>query len=277
MKNLFTWSTFKRLNEADSSGIGDMIKGALGLSKSEVKGELTAPGSFSGDKKENLKAIMEAMRRHSITNPYTQKAILGVIGKESGFIPQSELSYSKTDNSRIRKIFGSRVKGLSDAQLSEAKKDDVKFFDLVYGPEAKEELGFETGNTSPGDGYKYRARGFNGITFKSNYERYQKLLNEMGKLEKKPDILGTPDLLNSDPDVAAEVAILFFLDAAQSPTMKSKYGTNDLNSFKDQETALEAIVNLNAGIGKDIKKDALNSLGLARKEADQFDLKVLTT
>jgi hypothetical protein len=73
------------------------------------------------------------MKRQNITNPYTQIGILSVIGKESGFVPQSEISYGNTSNQRIREIFGIRVKQYSDDELDSLKKDDKKFFDVVYG------------------------------------------------------------------------------------------------------------------------------------------------
>jgi hypothetical protein len=92
-------------------------------------------------------------------------------------------------------------------------------------------------------------------------------------MENVPDIMGEPESLNSDPNVAAEVAVLFFIDAAKSPKMKQKYGTNDINSFTDQKTALKAITNLNAGIGKDIESDYLKSFELASKAAEEFDIK----
>jgi predicted chitinase len=268
MKYLYSQSEYHTLNE-NKEGIVSAIKKAFSKEESPIDGKLEIPGDLATDKKKNVEAIINAMTRNGVTNPYTQKAILGVIGKESGFVPQSEISYSKTDNSRIRKIFGKRVAGLSEAQLTALKADDVKFFDKVYGKDS----GVATGNDQPGDGYKYRGRGFNGITFKANYKKFQDMINASSKLEKKPDILNTPDSLNSDPDVAAEVAVLFFLDAAKSPKMKEKYGTNDINSFKDFKTAIKAITNLNAGISKDISNDALGSLALATKEAEKFDVK----
>ena len=81
------------------------------------------------------------MNRHGINNPYTQKAILGTIGKECGFVPQDEIGYGNTSNDRIRKIFGKRIT-VSDSELSSIKKDDVKFFDMVYGAQATKVFGF---------------------------------------------------------------------------------------------------------------------------------------
>jgi hypothetical protein len=75
--------------------------------------------------------IGSALADVGITNEYAQKAILGNVGKESGFTAKYETGYANTSNDRIRKIFGSRVAGLTDDQLNEIKKDDSKFFETV--------------------------------------------------------------------------------------------------------------------------------------------------
>ncbi len=212
----------------------------------------TIKSNVSGDKGKNIEALLAAMKRHGITNPYTQIAILGVVGKECGYIPKDEIGYGGTSNERIRKIFGKRVSNLSDSELNAIKSNDVKFFDLVYGPDDPTGKGKQYGNTSQGDGYKYRGRGFNGITFKAIYQGMQKLLDKNGKLERKVDIVSNPDVLN-DIDVAAEVAVLYFLDRASNKHMAQKYGVSEINGFKDQDTALKAMANANAGWGKDVE------------------------
>jgi len=80
------------------------------------------------------------MTKAGITNPYTKIGILSVISKESGFIPVNELSYGTTPNARIREIFGDRVSSYSETELDALKKDDVKFFDAVYGQKATAKL-----------------------------------------------------------------------------------------------------------------------------------------
>ena len=98
---------------AGASGASN-VAGASGTSP--VTGAITNI-TASGDKGKNIQLLMDAMKRNGITNPYTQKAILGTIGKESGFIPKDEKGYGNTSNSRIRKIFGKRVT-VSDSVLS---------------------------------------------------------------------------------------------------------------------------------------------------------------
>lgn len=275
MKHLKSIEQFSPINEQLFSNSYQKLLNLLGfgenikeLDKSPVSGEVLT--NIPGDKGENIKALIEAMKKHDITNPLTQIAILGVIGKESEYVPKNEIGYGSTPNDRIRDIFGSRVKDLSDAELNTLKSNDVKFFDRVYGIDDPTGKGKKYGNTQPGDGYKYRGRGFNQITFKTGYQSIQKLLDKMGKLDKKVDIVSNPDSLN-DVDVAAEVAVLYFLDRASSPLMKQKYGVGDINGFKDQDTAIKAMTNANAGWGSNAEKEVEKS----KRHASQFKIEDL--
>ena len=278
MKHLKSIHEFKAVNEQLFGNYGKALTNMLfgdDTSEPVETGESPISGSVtnipvSGDKAKNVQALMDAMKRHGITNPYTQRAILGTVGKESGFVPKNEIGYGTTSNDRIRKIFGKRIT-VSDSELDSIKKDDVKFFDLIYGQAATKNLGWNTGNTAPGDGYKYRGRGFNGITFKSLYQKYQDMLSKDNKLGKSVDIVNNPDQLN-DIDVAAEAAILFFISGANNPIMQRKYGTKDINAFKDQNTALKGIVNINAGLGNDIGNDYLGALQKATDIANKFTI-----
>jgi predicted chitinase len=203
------------------------------------------------DTKKGVEAVNKAMDRHGITDKNMRAAMQGVIGKESGWTPRNELSYAGTSNSRIREIFGKRVSGLSDSELDSLKKNDTKFWDRVYGPDDPTGASQKYGNTQPGDGAKYLGRGFNGITFKSNYENMQNIYNKNGKLGKSINFVSDPDALN-DLDVAAEIAVIFFLEGFKHPKVKSMYGSNDPNGFSDKDAALKAVFHINAGLGKDL-------------------------
>jgi putative chitinase len=262
MKHIKSIEDFKMVNEQLFGNVYGKLVNMLGLD-----GELKPPGdsvvngevkvNISGDKGKNIQTLIDTMKKHGITNPYTQIAILGVIGKETEYIPKNEIGYGSTSNDRIRKIFGSRVSGLSNADLDTLKRNDVNFFDRIYGSTDPTGAGQKYGNTTPGDGYKYRGRGFNGITFKSIYQGMQKLLDKNSKLDKSVNIVTNPESLN-ELDVAAEVAILYFLDRASNKIMAQKYGTQNINGFKDQSTANKAMAHANAGWGNNIEgSDAL--------------------
>ena len=205
-------------------------------------------GNLSGDPKKMVELVVKALNKYGITNQLTQKAILSTIGKESGFkINRSETSYKNTAASRIKSIFGSRFKGMSDAEIDALKKDDNAFWEKVYGGEWGR---IQLGNTQPGDGAKYIGRGFNGLTGRSNYQSYSDLLRRNGT---NADLVANPNLLY-DPEIAAEANALYFLQGLTNPSIVKKYGNKDPNDFKDFTTALKAAVNANAGAGADISR-----------------------
>jgi putative chitinase len=185
----------------------------------------------------NIELIRQAAEKHGITNPNALIGMLSVVGKESGFIAQPEKDYSNTDNDQIRKTF--RVtRGMSDAKLDELKADPEAFFNKVYGGRF---------HNAANEGYKYRGRGFNQMTFKSAYVKYGK---KMGL-----DLVNNPDLMN-DPVIAAEVNVLFLLDRMKQKNL-------DPNNFSSTGEAVKKFTQANAGWGK----DASNEIKKAEKYA----------
>jgi putative chitinase len=186
-------------------------------------GKVKLKGNFSGEQKANIDLLIKAMENKGIKNPYTQIGILSVIGKETNFIPKSEVAYSNTSNSRIRKIFGSRVAKYSDSQLNALKNNPEKFFNVVYAK--------TVGNQGGGDGWKYRGRGFNQLTGKKNYEKYGSMTGV--------DIVSNPDRLN-DPNVASKVALAFFTKGKPASAFPD---------FDDKVDAAIHFADINAGGG----------------------------
>lgn len=182
---------------------------------------------------QNQQLLLQAMNELGVTDTKTRAAMAATAEGESQFKMQSEISYENTPNQGIRKSFGAgSVFGkMSDDQLTKVKKDPVQFFDIVYGG--------RYGNTSPGDGYKYRGRGFIGITFKDNYSKYGKLLGI--------DLVGNPDLAN-DPKIAAKIAVMMMKDGMAAN--KRKYGNADTYT-----QVARSIGNVNK-VTEDRKKDA---------------------
>jgi predicted chitinase len=275
MKHIKSFTGFIKINENAGaynyfmSLLGGEKAEDLGVGKAAVEGDVKF--NVSGDKGKNIQVLIDTMKAHGITNPITQIAMLSVIGKESGFIPKNETPYTNTPNGRIRKIFGKRVKGLSDKELDALKKDETKFWDRVYGQDDPTGASQKMGNTNPGDGKKYTGKGFNGLTFKNLYQKYQKMLETSGKLKRSVNIVNNPEQLN-EVDVAAEVAVLYFLEASKNPAMKQKYGVDDLNAFKDQKKAIKALAHANAGWGKDIDNSPVKPYEKAQEVAQNFKI-----
>lgn len=193
---------------------------------------------LSGTKLSNVKLLINYMIEAGITNPYTQIGILSVCGKECGFEPQDEICYDYTSDSRIKEVFGTcrtndakiksdwKAKYGDNVTITILKDHCEDFFDAMYGPQAKLCLGWDTGNDNPGDGYRYRGRGFNGLTFKSSYSKYGGIIGE--------DLVSSPEKVN-DLDTAAKVAVAFFTKGKTPPQFISK------------EEATNYFVNINAG------------------------------
>lgn len=202
--------------------------------------------SYSGEQGKNADIVIDEMNKMGITDPNTQIGILSVLAKESGFNMAPEWGYSKTSNDRIRSVFGKRASKLSDSELTNLKKSDEDFFEHMYGVNS----GVRLGNTEKGDGYKYRGRGFNGLTGRGNYKKYGNLTGL--NLENNPDLL-------KDPRAAAKVAIAFML---KGKTPES------LPKFNDEKEASKYFADLNAGGSSSrARSSALNSLSKFEKIA----------
>jgi predicted chitinase len=135
-----------------------------------------------------------------------QANVMANVEKESNFKPRSE-ELNKYSAKTLFKLYGPPdVPGGQPA----GGKNKVRFTTLQEaqtivdkGPEAVGEIiyGGRMGNTSPGDGYKYRGRGFLQITGKENYEKVGKIIGV--------DLVNNPDLAN-DPEIAAKIVPAFF-------------------------------------------------------------------
>ena len=121
-----------------------------------------------------------------------QANIMSQIESESNFRPRSEdLTYSSAE--RIYKKFGK--KRFPTVESAEP---------YVNNPEKLANYAYAKtdGNSEPGDGWKYRGRGFLQHTGKNQYKEISKYTGV--------DVLNNPDLLN-DPAVAAKAIPWFFL------------------------------------------------------------------
>lgn len=135
-----------------------------------------------------------------------QANVMANVEKESNFNPRSE-ELEKYSAKTLFKLYGPpgadggqpqngknkvRFQTLQEAQ-SVVDKGPVAVGDVIYGG--------RMGNNSPGDGYKYRGRGFIQITGKENYDKVGKIIGV--------DLVNNPDLANN-PEVAAKIIPAFF-------------------------------------------------------------------
>lgn len=104
---------------------------------------------------------------------------------------EEDLRYTGTT---LMRLFASRVKNINNANII-----------ARGGPQAVANCIYQgrMGNTAPGDGYKYRGRGFIQLTGKDNYARYARISGI--------DILENPDRL-FNPEDASVISISFWTD-----------------------------------------------------------------
>ncbi len=208
-----------------------------------------SPYPIPKDKQANINSIVSAMNRKKITNKFTQAAILAIVSKESSFIPRNEGSYAKTSATRIKSIF-SKFRKYSDSEVDRIKKNPKEFFDIIYGG--------KYGN-APDEGFKYRGRGFNQLTFKAGYLEAQ---NKTGHR-----LVSDPDLLNTI-DVASDCIVVYFLERFPLPSnLRSQYNnmSGGINDFKTLNDAVGAIYHANAGYGNSYSLLVADSTGGRRK------------
>jgi hypothetical protein len=95
---------------------------------------------------------------------------------------------------------------------SEHESKCGRFMRELWGPTADQrryEGRRDLGNTKPGDGYRYRGRGYVQITGRANYATWSKRLGR--------DIVADPDLVAREPAVAADILVLGMRDGAFRP------------------------------------------------------------
>jgi predicted chitinase/LAS superfamily LD-carboxypeptidase LdcB len=198
--------------------------------------------------KSNFSLIVNEARRRGIKSDFAIAGMLAIVSKESRFKATTENSYRNTKGSRIRTVFGKRITPYSDSQIESISKDDIKFFDVVYGIIANQNVGYNAlGNDQSGDGFRYRGRGFNQLTFKNIYKSRG---DGIGK-----DLVTNPELLEN-PEIASAVLVEYYINSFKSISNEvvsrssvTKFGTPvaTINSINDIETAVDLFYLATAG------------------------------
>lgn len=209
---------FENLETDLLTAVGDIQSGEASVNCEKLT--ITPYEKLSQETKNNVKFFYDVLIKDGFSVAHA-KAIIAVASKESALKPKSEDPYSNTPVKRIREVFGKRVSHLTDAEIDTIKKDDTKFWDLVYGITVKEKypdtfrkLGFYTENGSEtdakvGDGKKYLGRGFNGITGKNQYYKLNKQYKDEGSKFGAIDIFKNPEDVNKKEGGIYKIASYF--------------------------------------------------------------------
>ncbi|WP_306253268.1 peptidoglycan-binding protein [Parvularcula sp. IMCC14364] len=130
------------------------------------------------------------LKKYEINTPLRVAHFLGQGIIETGFLRFNEanLNYSAAG---LRRTFPTRV---TEEEAKRLARNPEAIANHVYGRES-------LGNTQPGDGWKYRGRGFYRLTGRDNYRRYGEIIGI--------DLESNPELLD-DLNVSIEVAAAYF-------------------------------------------------------------------
>lgn len=145
-----------------------------------------------GDAKKNEQAMIDEMLAAGITDPKEQAMLMAQVDHESGGFTHIEENLNYRADVLMKISATARNKGL--AAVTEAvRQGGPGIAEMMYGG--------RMGNDQPGDGFKYRGRGFIQLTGKDNYAAASAALGI--------DLVKNPDLA-SDPRNAAKIAIWYW-------------------------------------------------------------------
>jgi hypothetical protein len=114
-----------------------------------------------------------------------------------------------------------------EQELNYIKSFRDSFGEFMYGKDTK--IGRGMGNLEPGDGFKYRGRGYIQLTGKSNYAAASQAIFGDDTLVKNPDLV-------NDPKIAADV-VAWYMERGKAG-MAKKMGIDDKNMTQDQANLL---------------------------------------
>ena len=171
--------------------------------------------------------LADYLRKEGYTGDAAAAQAISTVEGPNGWDAEEDMGgYRNTSNERIRDIFVSASKNKTDEEITQAKKDPEKWAEFVYGyqsPIGRKQLG----NTEPGDGWKYRGRGYFQLTGRSNYK---KVGDRIGV-----DLISNPDLITTNKDISLAVAKAY-MEMKGSP--------------KDLESSLKAVGGYEGGFDK---------------------------
>jgi putative chitinase len=199
--------------------------------------------------------VMSSLKEAGIVSDKAIANILATIKAETGFKIRSEnLNYTSAE--QIQKTFGKRrIPSLEFAAQ------------FVKNPEALANEVYKStdGNREPGDGFKFRGRGFIQHTGRNQYEGIKKFTGI--------DVVSNPDLLN-DPVVATKALAWFFLSyKGKKPEQLENMATvNKAVGFADTtgekaEKRMESAAQINASISSGQNLDSLSTSVASSKKS----------
>jgi predicted chitinase len=157
--------------------------------------------------------IIREMLKQGFTDPRAIAEMLALTNYETGGFSRTVENMKYTSPENLVKTFREVTNVDQARQLIQA--GEVAIANTVYGGGKGQSLG----NKAPGDGWKYRGRGFVQLTGR---EKYAKIGQELGI-----DLENKPELASNDPNVMAAIAVNFYKNSKllQSITQSGDFGT----------------------------------------------------
>ena len=163
-------------------------------------------GDFAPDAKSDYRAVLEARLNTALLTPKINASglrlshFMAQIGHECGLFTIRAENMRYRTKARLLQIFGvgNHSAAITETEAPGLLDNPAALAERVYG------LGNlvkarELGNTTPGDGFNYRGRGFLQITGRGSYRRH-------GVAIGRPEVEQQPELAE-DGNVALELAI----------------------------------------------------------------------
>lgn len=105
----------------------------------------------------------------------------------TGILDEWERAHARRDDRWLAYMLATAHHETDRAMQPIVERGGTEYFRMMYDPTgARPALARRHGNTMPGDGVRYRGRGFVQLTWKSNYEKAGKILGF--------DLAGSPEL-----------------------------------------------------------------------------------
>ncbi|MBI1399254.1 peptidoglycan-binding protein [Hyphomonas sp.] len=202
-------ATIKGVGDIDLDKIARLLPGRKGWDILQ----LTTQGRY-------IKAILDSWSKledYEIDTPLRLGHFFGQGLVETGWFKYTEEGFNYSEEG-LKKTFRIYRRNPDLAKQHARKKELIA--NTVYGGRA------DLGNTEPGDGWKYRGRGFIQLTGRANYTRYA----EVSGIE----LVNDPDILKRDLTKSVEVAAAF-------------WKANGLNAYADQNDAAKVSRGVNRG------------------------------